>query len=966
MGVVYAAYDPTLERKVAIKMLHEGISSSHRRRLEREARAMAKLSHPNVVAVHEVGDFDARLFVAMEFVDGLTLRDWLTQKNPDRKEILRVMREAGRGLAAAHEAGMVHRDFKPDNVLVANDGRVRVSDFGLVTPLGQDAAADTRGQVSSDRTAPPTIEMAALTMVGTVMGTPLYMAPEQHRGEAADHRADQFSFCVTLWEALYKKTPYSATSYEVLVANVTSGLIESPPKANRGAPWLRTILTRGLSVDPKERFASMTELLAALDHDPWKLRRRVAIGVALLGLSGAGALVLAADDGERDQPCAAVDAPLREIWSSDKREAIRAAFVASGAADAETVWPDVDGKLDRYAQDWSSMRTQSCLDAQELAKSPDGNEGLSSRSLHCFERRLAGFRGVLELFSSAPNEKVIHGARQAIADLDAVHYCTDPQYLSNSTPLPSHPAQRDELDRLETEFAEVVILDRRGEYQEALARADLLWPAVDALGYAPMHAKVLVLRGAMQQTLGDIKAAETTLRSAAVAAANARDDVLLAKVWIYLLDLLVAQNRYDEALSIETVATTSAQRVPDELGLQARLHNTLGGIYIAKARYGDALASYDTALAIQRKLGRKGNFALAPAIANVGLAKWYAGDIGAAKLAFEEALEIMLVDYGPDHSHVAYARKNIADLEMQLGNYGQVKEQYDEVARVWKLTLGADHVNLAYAYEQLAMLALRTGDLDEAITYVDMTMDLRLRHLGENNALTVQARSVAIEVYLGVGSEESLAKAEAEIATSMAVQNSLGEAGRRNLVYVLDSRARMSELREDWSAALEDRKAALKIRQETLGVDHVDVAYSHGQIARLSMSLGKPAQAERSAMRAQEIYDANPGYGDQDGISMRRTRAGLRLEQGDNAGARAILLDAIARAEACDCLAGRLSAGFDLARLDASEGQEGARARAQAFRDQAVSARDEAENDIALEAQLDTHIKAMDAWLATP
>src|SRR5690606_28768140 len=108
-------------------------------------------------------------------------------------------------------------------------------------------------------------DTAALTMVGTVMGTPLYMAPEQHRGEVADHRADQFSFCVTLWEALYKKTPYSATSYEVLVANVTSGQIESPPKASRGASWLRALLTRGLSVDPKLRFASMAELLVALD-----------------------------------------------------------------------------------------------------------------------------------------------------------------------------------------------------------------------------------------------------------------------------------------------------------------------------------------------------------------------------------------------------------------------------------------------------------------------------------------------------------------------------------------------------------------------------------------------------------------------------------------------------------------------------------------------------------------------------
>ncbi|HUS65595.1 MAG TPA: serine/threonine-protein kinase, partial [Kofleriaceae bacterium] len=243
MGVVLAAFDPSLDRRVAIKMLHEDVSEGHAARLEREARAMAQLSHPNVVTVHETGTFEGRLYIAMELIEGQTLGQWLKAGKRTRARILDVMLQAGRGLAAAHEAGLVHRDFKPDNVLVGKDGRVRVSDFGLVTAVGDDAAGEGVGGMATGSFAPK----SALTMAGSIMGTPLYMAPEQHGGQPADAKADQFSFCVTLWQALSGEAPYAADSYKQLLENLEAGRLRALPRGVRLPSRLRAALTRGLS-----------------------------------------------------------------------------------------------------------------------------------------------------------------------------------------------------------------------------------------------------------------------------------------------------------------------------------------------------------------------------------------------------------------------------------------------------------------------------------------------------------------------------------------------------------------------------------------------------------------------------------------------------------------------------------------------------------------------------------------------
>ena len=294
MGVVLLATDPLLGRKVALKLMREGTASEDRtRRFVREAQAMAKVVHDNIVVVHEVGTHDGQVFVAMEHVGGGTLARW--QKGRPWREIVETYLRAGRGLAAAHDAGLVHRDFKPENVLIADDGRVRVTDFGLVSAL-EGAGAD----LANTDTLPPDARLEleqSLTHTGALLGTPRYMAPEQHRGQAVDARADQYAFCVALYEALYGTTPYDGATYAELAKQVLEGVPPSPPDGPV-PPAIRDALLRGLSRDRDQRYPAMRELLADLgdglaEPRPPKSHKRVWLagaGVAI-ALGGTGALV---------------------------------------------------------------------------------------------------------------------------------------------------------------------------------------------------------------------------------------------------------------------------------------------------------------------------------------------------------------------------------------------------------------------------------------------------------------------------------------------------------------------------------------------------------------------------------------------------------------------------------------------------------------------------------------------------
>ena len=297
MGVVFAAYDEELERKVALKLIHPSRQgdSQLRARIVREAQAMARVSAPNVVHVYQVGEVGGQIFIAMEFINGTTLSKWQAEPSRSWQEILRTYVAAGQGLLAAHEAGLIHRDFKPDNVLVDGEGRPRVADFGLARMeegAAPAAGATVRITAATDpATQPAAIVQPGLTQVGVVVGTPLYMSPEQHNGDPADARSDQFSFCVALYEALYRQLPFAGDTLPSLAFNTVSGRIRPRPAGSHVPMAVHEAILRGLSPTPEARFPSMRELCAALWFDPLsdrtagpRARRRVTFSMGLLAV----------------------------------------------------------------------------------------------------------------------------------------------------------------------------------------------------------------------------------------------------------------------------------------------------------------------------------------------------------------------------------------------------------------------------------------------------------------------------------------------------------------------------------------------------------------------------------------------------------------------------------------------------------------------------------------------------------
>jgi serine/threonine protein kinase len=598
MSVVYLAYDPELDRRVALKLMRAGgLGTMGRARLAREAQALARLSHPNVVPVYDVGAHGDQTFMAMEHVSGETLRRWM--KRPRRwREVVQVMAEAGRGLVAAHAAGIVHRDFKPDNVLIGEDGRVRVVDFGLAREV-----ADLDGSGSGERSedsdslssrgkppaapapppdeppvatqaappmterTPPTVDgdlagvtarpsqqeldalrdvsydeslaahrhgLESVTRADHIVGTPAYMAPEQMRRGATDERADQFSFCATLYEALYRRKPFSARKVvaknEMLTAAERPRALErqiadAPPR-DAGVPrWLERLVLRGLAADPVHRFADMHALLATLARDLGARRRRVA---AALVLAGAAALALAAvttlrREAARPVPCRGGEARFAEAWDARGADQVRQGFAASKLAWAPASADGFVRGMDDYRDAWVTQHREAC-EATRLRG--EQSEAALDLRMTCLERRRAQAAALVDVMRHADTDTML-GAGAAPAALPPLSDCEDAVTLA-SVARPSEPAALARLEPLRKRLDEVAALYAAGRTQAALDAANALRADLDREPYPAAAAELELRRGRAAADLGAEGAADA-FRDAFTLAMSARDDVTMAE-----------------------------------------------------------------------------------------------------------------------------------------------------------------------------------------------------------------------------------------------------------------------------------------------------------------------------------------------------------------------------------------------------------------------------------------------------
>ena len=346
MGRIYLAHDEHLDRRVALKLLRSEVGGTEERtRLLREAQAGARLSHPNIVRVYDAGEHEGLVYIAMEYVEGKTLTRWLAQKR-SLVDLVEIFRAAGEGLSAAHEVGLVHRDFKPDNVVIGDDGRVRVLDFGL--------ARGTVAPAQPGDGEAPLLEQK-LTATGTVMGTPAFMSPEQHRGEPVDARSDQFAFAVAMWQAVFGEHPFAGEAGPELCESILTGR-RRPHRAKGVLKRLARVLDRGLASQPARRYASMRELLRELDEARSGGGRRVeaVVGVVVIGAA------LAIWNSQRGGSCPAASQRLEEAWGVEQRASMQAMFEASGATDATSAWKRFAARMDAHAEDWAAVWDEAC------------------------------------------------------------------------------------------------------------------------------------------------------------------------------------------------------------------------------------------------------------------------------------------------------------------------------------------------------------------------------------------------------------------------------------------------------------------------------------------------------------------------------------------------------------------------------------------------------------------------------
>jgi len=652
MGMVYAGRDPQLGRAVALKLIRPGRLAdggnleAAQQRLLREARAMARVSSPFVVTVYEAGTHGQQVFVAMELVDGLTLTRWLSTRR-SWKEVVGIFIQAGRGLVAVHDAGLVHRDFKPDNVLIGADGRARVADFGL-------AAVDGDG-AGREGSAPATGTALTLTRTGAIMGSLAYMSPEQHRRETVDARSDQFAFCVALFEGLVGHRPFGGDTAEGLRRDVLTGAVDWR-EASKLPDRILRLLRRGLSLEPSKRWSSMAEVVEQLDRALHPTRRWIYLGAAaslILGSGLATSLLV-----EREPLCDRAAGEAERAWGSARREAVSAALRATDRDFSARTAQQVTERLDAHAEAWTNAHASVCEGAEDRE-----TRDAVLLQVACLDRIALETEALTRALAEAP-ERFVEHATLAVYKLREPTRCLESSQPwvglgvglgvrsdAGPDPMPIFVA----LARAE---ARLNAADDEG-IEDAAAALEL----ARSLGEPTYEAEALLLRGMFWTRVGRWSEAELDL----VAANDVAEQYGAWEVAVRARTELVfvvgfRQRRFGEARVWSGLAQSALERAGAGGLVEVRLLNAQGLV----------LAEQDRA--------------------------------ATARVSLEQALELARASLDPNHPGLAATLENLGRLELLEGRRDEARAQVLEAYRIRESTLGASHPDTVRTKELLALV----------------------------------------------------------------------------------------------------------------------------------------------------------------------------------------------------------------------------------------------------------------------
>lgn len=703
MGVVYDAVDPELDRRVAVKQLLPGAGADAQVRLLREAQALARITHPNVVPVFDVGEHGQTVFLAMERVPGQTLKAWLATPRPWR-EVLRVFLDAGRGLAAAHAVNLVHRDFKPSNVLVGNDGRVRVMDFGVAReadleapPVAEAPAPRREGETSG-------VWDEQLTEEGSLVGTLAYLAPEQVDGKTAEARSDQFAFCVALYEAVFRVHPFGMKHRLDLARAANAALAGefSPPAPGARAPrWLRALLRRGLAKVPEQRYPSMDALLAELQRHLARRPRWVAVAAGLAIAAGLGGAFLARSSGP--PPCTDGGALLLGVWDEGARQAVAAAL----AQDASRV----EARLDEWSRAWVDARNGSCAATRVRH---EASEDVLLRRLACLDRRrqdLTALVGLLRTADAALREDAVDAAW----GLEPPGDCLEGELSREGPALPTDEAQRAAISNAYQRLAEAKALREAGRHKQALPRAREGVTAAEGMAWPALQVEALQLLGALLRHTDDAAGAERAFEDSYFRAEAAGLERLAAQSAIHLVFLLSTEGqRFAEAERWLKHARALHAHLEGEAAADSRLSASTGSLLAAQGRYAEAKKWLEAALARQAARAGEDDPATAAAHNNLGAALARLGEHDEAERHYRSALATYRTVRGSSHPSVATALHNLALLLSYRGHYAAAEKDIREALSIQVPALGEKHKRVATSSQVLAHVLTLEGRCEEA------------------------------------------------------------------------------------------------------------------------------------------------------------------------------------------------------------------------------------------------------------
>lgn len=806
MGRVYRAHDIRLGRDVAIKV-HVVLAVDGKQWSLREATALARLQHPNVVTVYEVGNWLGHPWVAMEFAPNGTVRTWLKEAPRPQAEILAMLVAAGRGLAAAHERGIVHRDFKPDNILVTASGTPRVCDFGLALELEQADGKATR----------------------VVMGTPAYMAPEQWDRAPVGTAADQFAFAISLWELLTGARPHPGNTEAELRAKWSA-----PPPPARSLPrHLETALRRALAVDPADRWPSMTPLLDALMRDPRRARRTIAIA-ATAGVLLAGGGALAATQLRSDAPLAAGPSCATATASFARAEELRHQIPARPDDRSLEV-------LDAWMQRWRTSRTQACEDTDLLRTQPVAVREL--REL-CLDQARAHVEATLVELGTAQDRVAFV---EALPRLDR---CDDVAQLRASTPLPADPAARAEIEAVSTEIAKARVLKNAGHDEQAHVMAEALFPRAQRTGHKSLIAESELLLAIVRITARKFDGVRALYEDAARNAAQAGDVTLEAEAWADLIDLLSA--RLEQPLEAEKMIPVleSAVLRAGNTGLtRGDFLAAIADVEMRQRHYTQSRDHFQEAVELYVKFGGPVS-ETARLLNRLAALSFVLDDLDYARTSVQRAAKLLTDTYGPKYRHIAVLRTTLGEVEHRAGNFVESRRLLEESLAMKLEASGPDSPTLVPTLNTLGDLLVDMNELDLAETHLARSHELALKKYGPAHAKTLETLREQAKLLIA---RKRWADAETLVTTVLAGQHELGPTPEVPYLELQLAEVYLHTQR------LADARAAVKRAQESVGDEQYILAKSHEMLGRIELAAGKRAAAVTALGEALTMLTARRG-----------------------------------------------------------------------------------------------------------